>query len=586
MPKPKKIAVVIGVNKTGGLPLLDAATKGAKKFGEWAIQQDYELKLLIDESKPITLRDIKEAITDCVSSRTYDQLIIYFAGHGILKGPNDEYWLLSNSPDDTNEAVNVLASKYLAYESGIPHITFISDACRSVPSDLRITQVTGGTIFPNLGPASIQPDIDVFYATRPGDAAYEVRDELLTTKGYKGVFTSCMLEGLNGKVNEIMKEFPDGNPDSVVVYPYELKQYLHRRVPIATSDVKIDLVQQPRIEITSRPPKFLSRFKGSGFLGNEEAKRRFGSLSDDFAATQMDISAPLFDIRKVLNPYDDPKKDILLNYQLKDLKSASQIDTPPFNTGFIVTGKGEFEVDILPEDIPFDLYEKNYLLPRHHEIEYFPVPQELKFVILKINDLQGNERFTPLAVLADFVGTILVENGLVVSINYVPSKNSYRYQQYLMRKEEVEARRSAVTLASRHGEFIIGNNPYGLNNLAGYLRSEKALDPTLGLFAAYSYLQKGRHSDIMSVFEYMYQEQNNLLYDVKLLAALGNREVVNWPKNISPFCPVLTQGWSYLSLIPYFDNEKIKALSAHLVPGLWTTFTNKALPILRNYFNY
>ena len=47
MPK-KRGAVVVGVNKTGGLPPLTASAAGAKAFGEWLEAEGFEVKVITD----------------------------------------------------------------------------------------------------------------------------------------------------------------------------------------------------------------------------------------------------------------------------------------------------------------------------------------------------------------------------------------------------------------------------------------------------------------------------------------------------------------------------------------------------------
>ena len=128
----KKAAVVIGVDKTGDLPVLKAAAKGAEKFAAWACGQGYEVALITDNAgTPVTVAQIYTAVAKVVEAQTYSQLLIFFSGHGILKAPDCELWLLSGSPDNPNEAVNVSGSIWAARNSGILYLVFVSDACRS-----------------------------------------------------------------------------------------------------------------------------------------------------------------------------------------------------------------------------------------------------------------------------------------------------------------------------------------------------------------------------------------------------------------------------------------------------------------------
>ena len=103
-----------------------------------------------------------------------------------------------------------------------------------------------------------RPTVDVFYATLPGDTALEIPpDEAVAN--YRGIFTECMLKGLNGTVAQVIVE--EGQPPKVqrIVPSWQLKEYLETEVPLAASAVSIKLQQEPEIRIESHhPPSFLS----------------------------------------------------------------------------------------------------------------------------------------------------------------------------------------------------------------------------------------------------------------------------------------------------------------------------------------
>jgi hypothetical protein len=47
-----KAAIVIGVNKTGDLPLLKDAAAGAGRVAEWLADEGYQTQALLDEKTP------------------------------------------------------------------------------------------------------------------------------------------------------------------------------------------------------------------------------------------------------------------------------------------------------------------------------------------------------------------------------------------------------------------------------------------------------------------------------------------------------------------------------------------------------
>jgi hypothetical protein len=183
-----------------------------------------------------------------------------------------------------------------------------------------------------------------------------------------------------------------------------------------------------------------------------------------------------------------------------------------------------------------------------------------------------------------------VEKGVVTNVSYTPSRNSIRYREFYQYDEaEVEKRRAYAAAAAQRGQFRV--NPQQAEAFGDYVRGMKSLDPTLGLYAIYSYFQVNMREQMESVLQYMESDAlqtfgggsvRPVLFDAKLLAdrivpeALGAQ-----PPLVAPFCPMLTQGWSYL-----FENvpihPMIRKAGEYLLPGLWTTFTPEGVGLLKN----
>jgi hypothetical protein len=555
----KRCAIAIGVDKAGKLPLLNAAAKGAKAFADWAQAQGFDTTLLTDaDGQTVSASDVRKAVRKYVDSKTYSQLIVFFSGHGILKGPNDECWLLSEMDVDPNEAILVGPSKSLAYNAGIPHVTFISDACRSAANNLALSLITGSTIFPIAQPGQQLPDIDMFYATRPGDPAWEVRDGQDAANNYKGIFTDCLLQGLTGKVEEVISDLPLQNEQLPVVFPYELKKYLEKQVPLAAEAIRITLQQYPMIEVTSRPPVYLSQ------VGPPKRLTRGGIPKGHSASPPLtdDIEPITLPINLLLNPTGLQAMDNDIDAAMEQLVTAGGRESFETQTGFSITGAQGF--DVLLNSGGHDVFEENGV--PHIRIH----PQKNTHTLLLT---LSNGTATPVAVLPGFIGHILVEGERVMNVNYVPSRNNNRYDEYMIRNEEVAQRRAAAALAARHGNFRIKGDIYGIMGTASYLRNDKALDPSLGMYAAYAYTQAGQHKHVLSVFNYMKKEPEPVLFDVKLLATMYNGDADNLQTPHAPFCPMLAQGWSYLPLHEALLNQPLRQLMQQVIPGLWTTFT-------------
>jgi hypothetical protein len=105
--------VLVGVQHARGLPRLQAVLAGVTGMEEWANSQGIpaeRIRRVTDESGDVTPQRIRDAIRDLLQPGNLDQLIIYFAGHGLNVGWS-EYWLLSDASDDPNAAVNLKASE-------------------------------------------------------------------------------------------------------------------------------------------------------------------------------------------------------------------------------------------------------------------------------------------------------------------------------------------------------------------------------------------------------------------------------------------------------------------------------------------
>src|SRR6516225_3937123 len=104
MPR-RRGAVVIAVNKTGDLPSLEGCVSGAIDITQWLTAEGFIVKIITDSGGPVKAEQIIEAINFFVTAGTYDQLVVYFSGHGLWKN-DGELWLLTDAPGDANAAVS------------------------------------------------------------------------------------------------------------------------------------------------------------------------------------------------------------------------------------------------------------------------------------------------------------------------------------------------------------------------------------------------------------------------------------------------------------------------------------------------
>lgn len=341
----RRAAICIGIDRAGDMIPLRAAASGAIAFETWASSQGCDTKLLVDTNNgKIYISDIFDAVNAYVDQAVYDQLIIYFSGHGILTAPGTEYWLLSRAPKNPNEAINVFLSIQYARNAGIPHIIFISDACRSSVQGPPLSGMLGGAIFPNrtFGPNSAE--VDIFYATSPGDPAWEV-PESEATQEFRGIFTDCLLKEVHDPAS-LSWELSEDSPPYRVITSRGLKKHLISRVEEAAEAVNIQLRQQPRLTVETALPQYFA-------LGNKVAAWILPSVPDKSSPLFLPTNnieralhaidpARLQDESRGISPIDDSSsalelaREIGLSQQVDKLLNSSGRASFETRTGFTI----------------------------------------------------------------------------------------------------------------------------------------------------------------------------------------------------------------------------------------------------------
>jgi len=269
-----RAGVFIGVNKTGGLQVLQDAAAGAVRMYEWAVAQgmkpDSHAKLITDGGgKKVGPDLIFTAINDIIQLPGVDQLIIYFAGHGVNIN-RCEYWLLSDAPVNASAAVNLAGNVELARYCGIKHVVFISDACRVAPEGLQAQGVRGSDIFPNLQVVDRSRPVDQFFACMLGRTAAEIKDPVEAAKNYRALYTDIMLNALYGLQPEVLDP-PDAADDLCnYVKPRKLESHLEIAVPrrVRELNLQFKVNQDPDAIITSNQ-EWLARIKGKDVTRGE-----------------------------------------------------------------------------------------------------------------------------------------------------------------------------------------------------------------------------------------------------------------------------------------------------------------------------
>lgn len=559
-----RAAVVIGVNKTGNLPILRAAVSGARSVADWLKDEGFEITLIVDESQPVTANVIKQAVTALVGRGNLTQLVVYFSGHGVSVGYN-EFWLLSGAPDDPNEAVSVVECWELAHKSGIPNVIFISDACRSIP-DYNSSLIRGTLIFPNkpLPPGSRKSAVDRFLATEPGAPSYEVR---LAANNHSGIYTSTFLDAFRNPKLEMVRAI-DGKS---VIPNIMLEEFLLKEVPLRLSAIDLQHSQYPDSRIESRDQNYIGRALGAPVASNPaDPPRKVTTL--DIAKHELSIStagafstaARKFDPQVITQAASDSGFEAVK----KSIFEAKRPDSFETNTGFSING-ARVRLALASGDSIADIV--NGGGPGNPALVRISRPRPAT-VGLMFEDGSG----TVVAALPGFIGTLTVDEGRVISVTYVPSRNSDRWNGDAEATARLDKLRALVATAAKFGAFRIEGTreerDKAARNLADQIRILKGVDPTLGIYAAYAYADANLSDQVHSVYQFMRGDLGANLFDVALLAdALSGRRIVD-PNDVVPFCPMLTQGWQLLRVKDVSLAEQVERARADMRQALWTTF--------------
>jgi hypothetical protein len=586
----RKACIAIGVDEVRDVPKLAklrAASQGAEQFARWAKQSDpsFETQCITDRTGAVTVGEIKRVVEQIVTSRSYDQLIVYFAGHGILKTWDTEMWLLSRAAADANEAVNLVGSVRYARHCGIPHVIFVSDACRSVPADPTLAQVDGNLIFPpRRVPHQRPPEIDIYYASLPGDPSYEIpADE--ANRRYDGVFTKFLLEGLKGGEPALRESIDEDRRKMDVVSSRTLKPWLEEKVQDAVTSVSVELEQIPEIRVESQRPKYVTRWAGvparSGADGSQPPAPRpspppMGSplssaavlrnLAEDNGVADLLLRDDEFPPRLITETRPDTK----LNREIDQLLAAKGRESFETRTGFTLVGSQVTGAFVNGEAGGSDVFDE----AGAQQIRVYDGPHA-RSVLIQFPSGNG----TCLAALPGYIGTVVVENDCVVNVSYAPSRNSYRWQDYQFVKDDLERRRAFTAVAARRGIFKIEQNSAA--SFAQYIRQLKSIDPTLGIYAAYAYSQTGRADDVESVYDWMRSEHDvPVPFDVALLADHLVRPTLIEEDSYAPRTPMLTQGWAFLHEDLQIPKWLLEA-RRYTLPSLWTTFSPQGFSFVK-----
>lgn len=231
-----RAGLFIGVDRTGQLdPLSDAAAGAARMHAWFCTVQGTPLshaQLVTDEGgRPVTVDAIYDACEQLLKLPDVDQLLVYFAGHGIYAN-GSEQWLLTHAPARASAAIDLGVSIEHARRLPLSYVAIVADTCRVAPAGIQATGVRGQSLFPNLAQRGRSKPVDVFFASLRGQGAGEIPTASEAAREYRAIYTTSLLHGLSGGVPDVLESI-DPQDSAMYVMPPLLADYLEEAVPEA-----------------------------------------------------------------------------------------------------------------------------------------------------------------------------------------------------------------------------------------------------------------------------------------------------------------------------------------------------------------
>ncbi len=629
----QRAALLIGVHRTGQLAPLRAVAPGVASILAWAQAQpgfrdgagEHRITALTDTDAPVTAQAIRSAVKRFVDMGTIEQLFVYFAGHGVNMRFS-EYWLLSGAPDDPNEAVNVRSSADLARYCGIPHVVFISDACRTAADSIQAQAVEGTVIFPNPGPNTEPGCVDLFYASMVGKPALEVRDPAAAAKGFEAIYTTALVRGLDGSAPELIDQ---ADSDGRRIRPWPLKHYLQREVPklLEQRGVALTITQKPDAIITSEPQAWLAELPQPSVAAPfappppapAPAAPSPGGTSPPAPSPGAPLPAPAAP-QSAAAPASAPATRSALPRAARagaDERSLADIAQQALKSALGGDGApaapARARRSASPSTRLFDAMTERLAAtpPPHHfetrcgfelhgvsaamalgagtEVERIENDRRLRVhcsagaVSVLIIFADGYGALLP--AIAGYIGALTYDaaDHELTSVEYEPSNNTPLYQRVASSLPEVRNLRRLAGAAAAHGSFRLPPDVDPKQLLAKVL-GFGAIDPALSVYAAHALHDAGRLEPIVQMVEVQRRELHVALFDVAMLAQRPRSQSVPLAPDVYPPVPLLAQGWGVLA---GFGVELPRSLGAdklgrHVTDSLWTLFDPTGVALLRD----
>lgn len=230
--------IVIAVSDyAGAYKQLPGTLTSAARLATWARDpspgRNYQVLEITDAgNKPVTVDRLRKEIETLLTSTFIDRLVVYFAGHGLVRSATDQFWLLTNAAQDRREGVDLMpfidGLKRYGIGASNPELKrgqlcIIADACRDTSRDA--IHFVGDPILTSA--ARSKPlDTDMFLATTLGEYAYQ--PAAVSGGAASCLFSDVLCDALEGTVPDVI----DANHTfGAVIDNQKLANYLDDEVP-------------------------------------------------------------------------------------------------------------------------------------------------------------------------------------------------------------------------------------------------------------------------------------------------------------------------------------------------------------------
>ena len=550
---PGSFALLIGVSTVAGLPPLRGVQSALAGFTTWAVGQGFDVERFDDlHGQGVTIGALQRCVKSVVQQQRPERVFVFFYGHGIMRGINEEYWLLSDARATDTEAINVVKSAEMVRQCAAGHAAFFGEACRTAAAG-EFSHVSGGSLFPASG-LDGDTQLDRFHAARFDAAAFEAAGE--------GIFSTHLIDSLCGRVPAVIETITNGPAPSAVkasrlarFLPLQVQREASRRLlreqrPDCRAGSTYEpyvLAWLPPLRSTSVDPANL-RPPRAPLPTWEDADG--GPLSGIGDGDVPDLTKPAS-----VSIADD----VAAVATLAQRYLATSSPELAAQTGVTVTGARICRAIIGGSD---DETIRDDGTVHIHSSEEVPDAALLRFGGSKRGDWAGLGTFPGYAAALTVREVPFGDGDVALAVDhiaYLPASTA----RVTIAATEVAEQIADVSARLRLGVF----DPAELNETAK-VALYGDLNPGLAVLVAHAWSHIGRLDKIRELLTRFLDAQQTVPFDMPLLAHVPWEEVGT---AVVPGFPLMTRGWALLDSLPA-GAEVLNAARRLRVSSPWTSF--------------